>query len=263
MSELKRLQDSMMRYLLQPDTKNEAECLQWVDDQHGLAPQQRLNIYANAYKARLREVIDTDHEMLGLYLGDDLFERMVTGYVDFSPSSHTSLRQYGDRLPEFLQQDAFFAQYPLLSDLARFERHLFHAFDAAESDRADSVALAQIPPESWPGLQVRFHASAQLCAFSTNAVESWQSLKQNQAPPSPVSGELRYWLLWRNRERVTEFISLQFWQYRLIDGFLKGDTLASQCDVLLDTFAMNDVALQILGALRVWLEMGIISRFSD
>lgn len=260
MSELERLQDTMMRYLLQPDADNEADCLQWVDDQHGLAAPQRLNIYANAYKARLREVMDIDHEMLGLYLGDDLFEQMVTGYLAAYQSSYTSLRQYCDRLPEFLHQDPFFSQYPILSDLARFERRLFDAFDAAEGERAEQAVLEQIPPQQWPGMGVRFHPSVQLCEFQSNAVESWQALKRGIAPPEPYWGQAHYWLLWRNRSRVTEFISLSFWQYRLIQGFLGGSNLAEQCDVLLDTFEANETPAQVLGAFQSWLEMGIISR---
>ncbi|MBM96112.1 MAG: DUF2063 domain-containing protein [Oceanospirillaceae bacterium] len=262
MSELERLQDTMMRYLLQPDADNEADCLQWVDDQHGLAAPQRLHIYANAYKARLREVIDTDHEMLGLYLGDELFEQMVSGYLAAYQSPYTSLRQYCDRLPEFLRQDSFFSQYPILSDLAGFERRLFDAFDAAESDRVPVNALEGIAANHWPILKVRFHPSVQLCQFQSNAVESWQALKHNQEPPAPRLGESRYWLLWRNQERVTEFSSLQYWQYRLMAGFLNGDDLSQQCELLLDTFDENETPGQVFAALQAWLEMGIISHFS-
>ena len=267
MSELEQLQTSLMRYLLNPGSETAADCLAFVEDtsvtdSQGLNATQRLGIYANAYRLRLREVMDTDHEMLGLYLGDDLFEQMVTGYIGWYSSDHTSLREYCNRLPEFLRQDAFFAQHPILADLASFERRLFDAFDAADAERADLSALSQIEPAQWPELQVRFHPSVQLCHYATNAVESWQALKHNQTPPAPEAGDIRYWLMWRNRERVTEFSSLHHWQYRLIEGFLQGENLSRQCEVLLDTFDAEETPGQVVTALQAWLEMGIVSRFS-
>jgi hypothetical protein len=76
-------------------------------------------------------VIDSENEMLGIYLGDDLFEQMVDGYIDSAPSQHPSLRFFGDRLPDYLQDTLPFSDHPILAEIASFERSLLNACDSA------------------------------------------------------------------------------------------------------------------------------------
>ena len=256
--ELKKLQQDFMQYLLLPNQQTGEQFHNWVSEQSGLPAASRMQIYANAYLMRLRETIDTDHEILGMYLGDDLFEKMVEGYVRQHPSTFRSLRQFADALPDYLAKDEFFSQYPLLSELAAFERRLINAFDAADSETASFAELQAIAPELWPNIHFRFHPSLQLFSCSTNAVESWQALKAEQAPPQPETNEQRYWLIWRGKERLTEFISLAPYQQALIHGFLEGNNFASQCESMLQWFDQEQAALQVLQALQAWFEMGII-----
>ena len=63
----------------------------------------RLGIYKNAYQVRLQETIDTDHTVLGQYLGDDLYQLMMNDYITQHPSHQFSLRHFSDELPNFLQ----------------------------------------------------------------------------------------------------------------------------------------------------------------
>lgn len=257
-SELKKLQDDFMQYLLDPCQTTGEQFHSWVDEQAGLPAAQRMQIYGNGYVLRLRETIDTDHELLGIYLGDDLFDQMVEGYVRSHPSTYRSLRQFADALPEYLSSDDFFSQYPQISELAAFERRLINAFDAADSEQATFAELQSIPPQQWPEIQFRFHASVQIFRCKTNAVESWQALKQQQTPPQPEVGELRTWLIWRGQERLTEFMSISPSQHALLLGFLQGKNFAEQCEAMLEWFSQEDAPMQVLQALQAWFQMGII-----
>lgn len=257
-SELKKLQDDFMQYLLNPSQNTGEQFHGWVDEQAGLPAAQRMQIYANGYLIRLRETIDTDHELLGIYLGDDLFDQMVEGYVRGHPSTYRSLRQFADALPEYLATDEFFKQYPQISELAAFERRLISAFDAADSEQAMFAQLQAIPPEQWPGICFRFHASVQIFSCQTNAVESWQALKQKQTPPEAEVGEIRTWLIWRGQERLTEFMSISPSQHALLMGFLEGHNFAQQCEAMLQWFSAEEAPMQVLQALQAWFQMGII-----
>ena len=53
----------------------------WIDDKGPLSVDQRLSIYRNAYQIRLKGVLETDHEILGRFLGDDLWHQMLDGYI--------------------------------------------------------------------------------------------------------------------------------------------------------------------------------------
>lgn len=261
--ELQQLQNDFMQFLLNPNSDSGEQFQQWVDEQSGLSATKRMQIYANGYVSRLRETLDTDHELLGLYLGDELFDKMVTGYVHAYPSKHRSLRQFADDLPRYLADDAFFSQYPQIAELAAFERRLLNAFDAADSDSVRFEVLQAIPPQQWPQLCFRFHPSVQLFRCRTNAVECWQSLKQQQVPPSPQIGEVRSWLIWRGHERLTEFISLSAAQYDLLLGFLQGHDFAEQCEKMLSWFSKDEAPMHVLQALQAWFNMGIISAIID
>ena len=89
-----------------------------VIEQGQLSNAQRIDIYSSGYRLRLRGVIDSDHEILGLYLGDDLFDQMVNGYIDSKPSKHPSLRFFADQLPEYLKSTSPFQEHAILAEIA-------------------------------------------------------------------------------------------------------------------------------------------------
>lgn len=266
MSPLQQLQHAFMDYLLASaavDTKPTLEQITQtfkdkIAKQGGINADIRMQIYANAYRIRLTETLETDHEVLGIYLGDELFERMAKGYIASQPSAFTSLRSFADALPDYLTQDAFFSQYPIIADIARFERRLLNAFDAFDSERATFARLQALPAEQWPGCQLRFHPSVQLFQCNSNAVETWQALKQQASPPSPDYQGKRAWLLWRGESRLTEFISLSEYQLALLLGFIGGATFAEQCEMMLAFFSDTQAPMQVLQALQAWFQMGLI-----
>jgi hypothetical protein len=116
----------------------------------------RVDIYRNAYRMRLRECIETDHEMLGLYLGDALFDEMVATYVPTHPSRATSLRHFCDRLPAYLATTPPFSESPQVASLAGFERLLMDAFDAADAPRVTRDAVLRRHRRSGPSFASTF-----------------------------------------------------------------------------------------------------------
>ncbi len=201
-----------------------------VSQQGSISPERRIQIYADAYRIRLRECIEVDHPILGQYLGDELFDRMVEGYIRAFPSTFSSLRHFADNLPEFLGQQFPFKDCPILSDIARFERLLLFAFDAAESKRANIADLQAIPTHKWPEMTIRLHPSVQLFPTPWNVVESWRALKQKQTPPDAIEGKENVWLLWRNSEQLTEFKSLDDSEHSMIMGVLNGEPFSTLCE---------------------------------
>ena len=164
----------------------------------------RLAIYQNAYQIRLQETIDTDHNILGRYLGGELYELMMNEYINHYPSKQFSLRHFSEQLPAFLTLHSPFNEHPQISEIARFEQRLLNAFDAADGNRASFEELKELPSDSWPELKVRFHPSVQVLENRWNSVEIYQALKENQTPPEPLEKK-NNWLLWRNTSRLTEF----------------------------------------------------------
>jgi len=252
-SSLHEIQHQLMSYLL----KNDEAIDKKIITQGKVDNKTRLNIYKNAYFSRLREVIDTDHEILGVYLGDELFEQMVTGYIKVNPSNKTSLRQYADELPSYLQQVLPFSEHPILSELAHFERMLLTSFDAQEADRFNRKSLQDVPHENWPTMSFRLHPSVQICQFQWNTVESWQALKANKSPEQAHKRQ-SHWLLWRNSERLTEFRSLDSEEQTLINMLIHGNDFSSLCNYLLNQNTDEAASSIALSYILNWVDQGIL-----
>ena len=254
-SVLKQRQQQFMAFLL----RGEEEISAHIVEQGAVNRTTRLGIYRNAYTQRFRETIETDHEILGLYLGDSLFDQMVPQYIAARPSNHHSLRQYADGLPEFLGSNSPFQEHPQIAELARFERLLLTAFDAKDRSRNRPEDLRDKPAEQWPAMQLRFHPSLQLYASEWNAVLIWQAIKAQQTPPVPLQLSNR-WAIWRNEELLTEFRSISQDEFALMSAALSGGSFAQLCERLLEFHAEAEVSLVAVNYLSQWLGQGLVSQ---
>ncbi len=259
MPKLGDLQYQFMQVLL---GDNPAQLSNAIVNQGELSNLTRIDIYRNAYYQRLKESIDIDHQILGTYLGDELFEKMVTGYISLYPSKQTSLRYYSEKLPNFLANTQPFSDFPVLTELARFERALLTAFDAPDAELASTTMLGEVLPKDWPTLQFRLHPSVQLYTSQLNGVEIWQAIKQEQIPPSPVSQQ-QNWLIWRNNERLTEFNSLNDFELTMLEAMITGADYAEICENLAEQLPVEQVSEASLQSLVKWLDIGVISRLSN
>ncbi|MBB1386283.1 putative DNA-binding domain-containing protein [Pseudoalteromonas sp. SG45-5] len=252
MSDLAKLQQQFMD-LLQGENSDITE---QIAQQGQLSTQQRLSIYQNAYKIRLRAVIEQDHQQLGIYLGDDLFEQMVDGYLALYPSSHTSLRIFADKLPDYLATQTPFKNYPILADIAKFERLLLSAFDASDAALLAVESLEMVEPLAWPTLILNLHPSAQLVKFSTSAVESWQAIKEKQTPPDPQLSALRFWVIARDADRRTQYVSVDEQEYRLLNLLKQKTPFAQLCQSCLNELPGDKIAEFLIIKVNQWLERG-------
>ncbi|MBL4828018.1 MAG: putative DNA-binding domain-containing protein [Spongiibacteraceae bacterium] len=253
-SELSNIQDALINYII----GKKSNIQQHIVDQGKFDSTTRLNIYHNAYHLRLRETIDTDHSVLGSFLGDDLFNLMVNGYITQHPSNFSSLRQYADALPRFLAETPPFSEHPVIAEMAHFERRLLTAFDAAQAQRLTSEQIQQMPQDRWPTLSFRFHPSFQLINTQWNTVEIWQALKKENDPPQAIK-ENTSWQLWRNRDRLTQFKSIGNEELVLMKMALSGATMEALCKQLLKAHDEQSAPQKMVNYLLLWIQQGVLS----
>ncbi|SHF13605.1 hypothetical protein SAMN04487965_1451 [Microbulbifer donghaiensis] len=251
-------QRQLMAFLLQGDTAiNDHIC-----EQGTAAKSVRLGIYANAYRKRLQETLESDHPVLGSYLGDALFEEMTLGYIDNCPSHRPSLRDFGEQLPDYLRSAEPFSRHPLIAELASFERLLMTVFDAADAQHLALEELQGAPAALWPRMRLRFHPSIRLLRCDWNCVQVWQALRAEQVPPPPTEGHF-HWLLWRNRERLTEFTSLAGAELVAVSTALDGADFSELCEALLAIVPAEQAAGTLVQLLQTWIQRGWLSGIGD
>ena len=113
---------------------------------------ERLDLYHDAYKLRLIDVLGTDYPGLKSLLGEDDFTRICLAYIEHCPSTYRSVRWFGQQLPEFLEANEHYTFDPRLFEIAQFEKLKGDVFDAKESPVASLEDLSAIEPHLWGGL---------------------------------------------------------------------------------------------------------------
>lgn len=259
MSDLARLQQQFVAFL----QGQQSDFPVLIGDQPPVATDIRLNIYQNAYRMRLRETIDNDHPMLGKYLGDEFYDILVANYIDTYPSKVKSLRYFCDAIPTLLAEQKPFAEHPILSPLAAFERALLTAFDAADAATIGINDLASLPGEQWPDITLSFHPSVSIFEEPINAVATWQHLKSDKNPPAPLAHELPlYWLIWRTPDRLTEFRNITAPEMVLLNHFVNGGNFADGCDALAEYLPVDEIPQFAVQYLQQWLTNGLVSQLA-
>ena len=182
MSDFARQQAEFQRGILDGDETVLAEILDSPREKREVL----FGVYRYAYGSRLVEAMRNDHELLHLYLGDEMFDGMGHAYVKARPSGNPNLRWFSQGLPEFLKSTAPYAEHPELSDLAALEKALNDAFDAPEAGALELADMAAFAPEEWSSLRFRPHPSASRLELTTNAAAIWLALTADEEPPDPV-----------------------------------------------------------------------------
>ncbi len=84
--------------------------------------EERWQVYACGYVARLVDALAGEHPATRRILGEDAFGSLVSRYVLACPPRSHDLAHAGERLPRFLESDPLTARLPFLPDLATLER---------------------------------------------------------------------------------------------------------------------------------------------
>ena len=257
---LRRLQEDFQGYLLTPDARMHPHVLGSAQ----VSAEERLAIYANAYRLRLLEALGTDYPGLHTVLGDDDFDAMGRAYIAAHPSPYFSLRWFGDRM------ERVSAHAPRLTRNTRcspkWRRSNGPRAMPLMPPTAPSPTLATWPPSRpMPG-QASGSCRTPRCGASICAGTCRPSGKRSTAGRDAGSDQNRRlesdypvaWLVWR-QDLLTYFRSLNVDEAWALDAMQRGETFADICEGLTEWIDAQNVAVHAVGLLKQWLTDGLIS----
>ncbi len=219
----------------------------------------RLAIYADAYRLRLIEALETDFVALRALVGARAFDEIARAYIERFPSQHYSLRHFGQHLAHFLAYTRPYRDNLLLAELARFEWAMTDAFDAPDAPAATVEDMAAVAPHDWPGLRFAFHPSLQRLDLRWNAPQIWNAVDRGEPlPAAQRAAEPVAWMVWRQDLKVY-FRSLAVEQAGMLDALRADATFATVCEGLAERVDAPQVAAHAAGLLKQWLHDGLIS----
>jgi hypothetical protein len=224
----------------------------------------RLEVYANAYFARLLGVMRDDFPALAAALGELAFHDLVTAYLIACPPGSFTLRDAGARLPSFLfarsGEAAFFrVRWPYAADLARFEWALVDAFDAPDAPALRREELAALSPEGWDALALSLHPASALLALDW-PVERLRDAS-DAGSPLPLEGFPRQatrLLVSRSGERV-RFRAVDDDEAALLSAVARGSRFGSLCGRLAELAPEAEAVPRAAALLARWTLDGVLA----
>lgn len=259
MSELSSLQDDFQRCIMSGDDSVLGVILDSPKERRDVL----FGVYRYAYVSRLVDALRNDHVQLHSYVGDEMFNAMGAAYVAANPSQHPNMRWFSERLPDFLRSTEPYSAYPVIGDLAAFERALNDAFDARDGSLIGIEDVAAFPPEIWNRLKFTAHPSAVRIELATNAIDVWAALKDGQEPPDVDNSEEPVRLLIWRQELMPMFRELPAEEAMIWDEASNGITFGVLCSMLATFDAPDTAAARGASYLHGWVTSGLLSQVTS
>lgn len=216
---------------------------------------QRLEVYAEAYRLRLIDVLGDDYPGVRLLAGEDGFTALGEAFIAAHPSKHFNARWFGAGLAAFLAGQAPWSGEPALAEMAGLEWAMTLVFDHADESVAGVADAAAIPPQDWGAMQVVPGGAQRRVTLSWNVGAIRQALDQGAAPPAAQRlAQPETWLVWRRSFEVY-YRPLAGDEAAALAAAHEGRTFAELCEALSQG---EDAALRAAGLLRRWLEDGLV-----
>jgi hypothetical protein len=221
----------------------------------------RFKIYFDAYRFRLAEFLANDYPVLRSFLGDERFGRLVEAHIEATPSRYPNAGHYGRRLPDFMRLTAPWGEGRDAIDLARLERALSVAFDAADGPILAIGCLAEISVTDWPDLTFGFHPSAAMLDLAPGTAQCYASLSTDKGGEHWSIPDGESILVWRKDGQVF---------HRAVEAgerlaYLEargGKTFGEICTLLEFQNAGEKITERVASFLAVWFRDGLVSRVS-
>jgi hypothetical protein len=261
MLSLRELQTSFWHSLARvPAGRNasfDSRLVQVVEGRGQLGPEERINIYARMYYARLLEVLREDFPRVAAILGCERFAEVSRAYLACHPSCHPSLRHLGGHFAVFLDTWPEVAAFPFLSDLARLEWARLEVFDAPEAEPLRLAHLHALSADEWPALRLQLIPAFQVRQSNWPVHELWAAAAEETPDPSCKRWEKTAVRVWRAGFSVYH-ARMDATEQAALAGVRAGESFAMICGTLASLVPTEEAA-PVMGSLLLrWIEDGIL-----
>jgi Putative DNA-binding domain len=198
---------------------------------------ERLEIYANAYYARLLECLRDEYPALLHAAGDEVFDGLAFGYLQAYPSQSYTLGELSRRFAQYLEEtrptdeDEAGAgpSWPeFLIDLVRLERCYSDVFDGPGAERMsllDAAALKDLSPEVWMQARLVTVPCLRLLSLRFPVHEYATAVREKQNPDLPEPTPT--WLAVSRINYVVRRWTLSPVQFELLAALIDGQTVGT------------------------------------
>lgn len=230
-----------------------------------LSALERIDIYANGYFYRLRDVLKEDFPCIYTILGESNFHDLITGYLVDYPPTEPSVLYAGRHLPSYLQTISSLpglslAQWPFLADLALLEQACIEVFHGRDAEALQPTTLRSLAPDAWPSLRLRLHPAAQIIDAQWRIDTLMEAIKNGRPWEPPLRDPVAI-LVWRQQWQV-RYRALEAGESAALKTTAINSDFASICAAVaneLPSARGSDLPAIINAMLTRWLSDGILT----
>jgi hypothetical protein len=232
---------------------------------HALSSIQRLEVYGNAYYARLIECLAAEFPATRQFVGEEAFSGFVFEYLQQYPSTSYTLGELGAGFPQYLAEARPLRESDkpdwadFLIDLATLERTYSDVFDGPGEERQPLLTpgrLREIPPPQWEQLRLMTARSLRLLELRFPVHEYASAVRAGTEatipPPSPT------WLAINRREYIVRRRTLEQLPFAILRRLADGETLgeAISQSVEAERAPPADLPARLEGWFHTWTAAG-------
>jgi hypothetical protein len=240
-------------------TANELESV--IGRSRALGSLERLEVYGNAYFARLLECLREEFSAVAHAVGEETFDSFSFEYLHTYPSRSYTLGVLGAKFPDFLEEtrpprDPEDGDGPdwadFLIDLARLERLYSDVFDGPGIEDIPALTADDfrvIPPDAWPQARLVPAPCFRLIALRFPAHEYISAMREDREPEIPAAEPT--WLALTRRNYVVRRIPVTEVQYELLSALGEGAPVGEAIERVAESQEDLDME-QFAGELQEW-----------
>lgn len=257
MSTLIQLQRAFQAYVYD----REGGMLTYVVGNTQVTAEERLNVYAEAYRLRLIEVLGNEFPGLRALVGEQGFEVLAQGYIQSSPSSKFNVRWYGAGLADFLGSVETWMKDPALAEMAAWESAMSLVFDARDESTMTIADIATVAPADWPAMTPVLQNALLCMSLRWNVAAIRKAVDEMMDIPTLSTLEIpEHRLVWRKELTVYHRMLEpdEAWAIQALgDKLCFGELCAGLCR----WHDEEAIPFRAAALLRRWVEDGLISEF--
>ena len=232
---------------------------------------ERLSVYANAYYARLLEVMTAEFPGLVHALGNDLFQEFAFGYLQAYPSQSYTLSELGSCFPEHItntrppkenaNEQPDWADF--LIDLATLERVYNEVFDGPGIENGQLLQaenLKTISPDGWLLSRLEPVPCLRLLKLDFPVHEYITAVRHEEEPPTPVPQKT--WLVVTRRDYVVRRAAVNEPEFAALSVLVDGGTIEECLETAGDCWGGNfeELTLEVQRWFREWTTAGYFAK---
>lgn len=221
-----------------------------------------LDIYRNAYRARLVSALRTSYERVWTWIGDEAFDAAAAHHLILNPPKSWTLDDAGQGFDNSLAE--LFPDDPEVAELAWLEWTMQTAFTAADADALDATGFAtrtaDFDEEEWASLRLSFVPSLVVGKVRTCCADIWRAIAtEREAPDRLLLDTPATLIVWRDGLQP-RFRVLEHEEAMALAALRDGRTLGDICESLVPLHGEEQAAAEAGAMLGRWIGDGMIAR---